>query len=103
MLTKFQLKLLGEKYVNEEASLADQDFIIDMMDLSEEIMESDDAGRVREIKQEVFGSKEEHLNLASQGFEEENYESAFTNLAKMNVLTRKLELCEFQLDNLAED
>lgn len=94
---------MGERHIDEDASFEDQNFIIEMMELSEDIMESDDINKVKGLKEEILESKEGFFKEASDSFKTKNYESAFMNLAKMNILKKKLELAEFQLDNLSED
>ena len=60
-------------------------------------MESESSKEVKKISKTLIKRKEEHWKAVQDSFTIKDFDSMFINLAKMNVLNRKLEMCETML------
>jgi len=70
------------------------------MDLSEEIMESESISDVMVAHSRITAQISQHWDSVKSYFKEEDYESAYNSLARMNVLEKKLLLCDSRMEQL---
>ena len=70
------------------------------MDLSEDIFEAELLTEVQRIQQDILSRREGYLEAASGAFTEENYELVFDQLARMNVIEKKLLMCDTMIERL---
>ena len=93
------LETLGEQPIGEDSqfSNADQDFVVDMLDISEVIFESKDPAELEEARQ-TLGDMESSLSLAVlDQFKHSKLKELRTNVAKLNVVGKRLAQLEDRL------
>lgn len=98
------MKLNDQESITENSQFGgeDQEFVLQMLDISEVIYESDDPKELQEAKNELIGLRDELKKLVNEQFRSHQYKQLKPNLAKLNVLNKKLFTLEEKLTHNPE-
>jgi hypothetical protein len=86
------LQLMNEKSIGEDSQFGadEQEFVIEMLDISEVIFESNMPEELAEARKELLVWRDKLNTLVKEQFSSQQYQEVRANLAKLNVLNKKL-------------
>ena len=86
------LQLMNEKSIGEDSQFGadEQEFVIEMLEISEVIFESNMPEELAEARKELLVWRDKLNTLVKEQFSSQQYQEVRANLAKLNVLNKKL-------------
>jgi DnaJ-domain-containing protein 1 len=86
------LKLYGQDSITEESQFGaeDQEFVVQMLEFSEVIFESEDPQELLEAKNQLLALRDKLKRTVDEQFSQTQFKELKPNLAKLNVLNKKL-------------
>ena len=86
------LKLYGQDSITEESQFGaeDQEFVVQMLEFSEVIFESEEPQELLEAKNQLLALRDKLKRTVDEQFSQTQFKELKPNLAKLNVLNKKL-------------
>ena len=86
------MQLMNEKSIGEDSQFGadEQEFVIEMLEISEVIFESNMPEELAEARKELLVWRDKLNTLVKEQFSSQQYQEVRANLAKLNVLNKKL-------------
>lgn len=83
---------MNEKSIGEDSQFGadEQEFVIEMLEISEVIFESNMPEELAEARKELLVWRDKLNTLVKEQFSSQQYQEVRANLAKLNVLNKKL-------------
>jgi hypothetical protein len=98
------LRVNGQEAIEEESQFKGEDlsFVQEMFDVTETIYESEEASELKEVEQKLRTLYEELTNIVKQQFSSRDFKAVLPNLAKLNIVNKKLAILETKLKEMQE-